>query len=136
MVYHGRFVWYELMTTDMAAAKAFYASVVGWDAQDASVSDYAYALFTAASAPLGGLMELPQEARKMGATPRWMGYVGVDDLEAATGRIGRVGWHELFAPDWQKVFAFYGEIFGWRKGDAEIGSSEIYQLFSAGGPTI
>src|SRR5580704_18032238 len=70
MVYHGRFVGYELMTTDMAAAKAFYASVVGWDAQDASLPDYAYALFTAASAPLGGLMELPQDARKMGATPR------------------------------------------------------------------
>jgi predicted enzyme related to lactoylglutathione lyase len=26
---HGRFVWYELMTTDMEAAKAFYAEVVG-----------------------------------------------------------------------------------------------------------
>ena len=27
---HGRFVWYELMTTDMESAKAFYANVVGW----------------------------------------------------------------------------------------------------------
>jgi hypothetical protein len=25
---HGRFVWYELMTTDMETAKAFYAGVV------------------------------------------------------------------------------------------------------------
>src|ERR1700734_2324666 len=91
MVYHGRFVWYELMTTDMAAAKAFYASVVGWDAQDASVSDYAYALFTAASAPLGGLMELPQEARRMGATPRWMGYVSVDNADVSTAALKRLG---------------------------------------------
>ena len=26
----GRFVWYELMTTDTGAAKAFYAKVIGW----------------------------------------------------------------------------------------------------------
>ncbi|MGB7175486.1 MAG: VOC family protein, partial [Xanthobacteraceae bacterium] len=33
---HGHFVWYELLTTDMAAAKAFYAKIVGWSARDAS----------------------------------------------------------------------------------------------------
>jgi predicted enzyme related to lactoylglutathione lyase len=26
---HGRFVWYELTTTDMQAANAFYTAVVG-----------------------------------------------------------------------------------------------------------
>jgi len=31
---HGRFVWYELMTTDPGAAKAFYGEVVGWGTQD------------------------------------------------------------------------------------------------------
>jgi predicted enzyme related to lactoylglutathione lyase len=183
--HHGRFAWYELMTTDSAAAKAFYASVLGWGAQDASTRDLAYALFTAGNAALGGLMELPEDARKMGATPRWMGYVGVDDLDAAVirigrlggtvyvpptssnigriaviadpqmatlglveglkpvqrqpanlSRLGRVGWHELFATDWQKALAFYRDLFGWREADAEIGSSETYQLFSVGGQTI
>src|SRR6202045_1176102 len=33
---HGRFVWYELMTTDMKTAKLFYANVVGWGARAAS----------------------------------------------------------------------------------------------------
>lgn len=28
------FVWYELMTSDVAAAKAFYAKIVGWNTQD------------------------------------------------------------------------------------------------------
>ncbi len=31
---HGRFVWYELLTTDLAAAQAFYGDVVGWGAHD------------------------------------------------------------------------------------------------------
>ncbi|MDB5640133.1 MAG: hypothetical protein JWP51_5041, partial [Bradyrhizobium sp.] len=57
----GRFVWYELMTTDTAAAKAFYAGVVGWGSQDASKSGLAYAFFTAGSTSVGGLMDLPAE---------------------------------------------------------------------------
>jgi hypothetical protein len=34
------------------------------------------------------------------------------------------------------VFDFYGELFGWRKVDAETSPTETYQLFSAGGQTI
>lgn len=183
--HHGRFAWYELMTTDVAAASAFYAEVVGWRALDASTSDIAYTLFTVAGTSAGGLMELPEEARKMGATPRWMGYVGVDDVDVTTDRIkhlggaiyvpptnsnigrisvvtdpqtaifalveglkpaqqqpsdldepGRVGWHELLAADWEKAFAFYRELFGWQKADAELGPTQAYQLFSAGGQTL
>jgi uncharacterized protein len=179
--YHGRFVWYELMTTDVAAAKAFYAKVLGWGAQEASAPGLPYIVFTAAKAPIGGLMDLPEEARRMGATPRWMGYVGVDDVDAAADRLrrlggavyvpptdsnigrisvvadpqtatlalveglkptqqkpaepgkpGRVGWHELLATDREKAFAFYGDLLGWQKTDAEFGSAEAYQLFSAG----
>ena len=87
----GRFTWYELMTTDVAAAKAFYGEVVGWGAQDASTSELPYTLLTAANAPVSGVMTLPEEARRMGATPRWMGYVGVDDVGATADRIKRLG---------------------------------------------
>src|SRR5260370_13877764 len=89
--YHGRFTWYELMTTDVAAAKAFYAEVVGWGTQDASTPELAYTLFTTGRASVSGLMDLPEEARKMGATPRWMGYVGVDDVDVTADRIKRLG---------------------------------------------
>ena len=88
---HGRFVWYELLTTDIAAAKAFYGSVVGWGEQDASTPEFAYRLFTAGDAPVGAFMDLPPEARRMGATPRWVGYVAVDDIDAAADRIRRLG---------------------------------------------
>jgi len=168
---HGRFLWYELATTDAAAAKAFYADVVGWGTQDASAPGAAYTLFTAGEVAVAGLTGLPAEARTMGAQPRWMGYVGVDDVDAATDRLrhlggtvyvpptdvpdvsrfsvvadpqaatlalvkglnsgqqqpdalakpGHVGWHELSAVDWQEAFAFYGELFGWQKVDADFG---------------
>ena len=183
---HGRFVWYELMTTDMEAAKAFYAEVVGWGTQDASTPGMAYTLFTAGGTSVSGLMGLSEDARKSGLRPSWLGYVGVNDVDAAADRIkalggavhvpptdipnisrfsiavdpqmatialfkwltpgpeqsaeldapGHVGWHELLAADWEKAFAFYGELFGWQKAEADIGAAGTYQLFSVGGQTI
>jgi predicted enzyme related to lactoylglutathione lyase len=89
--YHGRFVWYELMTTDVAAAKAFYAKVFGWGAKEASAPGLPYAMLTVGKVPIGGLMDLPAEARRMGATSRWIGYVGVNDVDAAVDRLKRLG---------------------------------------------
>ncbi|MDB5612017.1 MAG: glyoxalase [Bradyrhizobium sp.] len=87
----GRFAWYELLTTDLAAAKAFYRDVVGWEARDASTPQMAYSLLTSSDAPVAGLMELPEEGRRMGATPRWVGYVAVDDVDATADRLKRLG---------------------------------------------
>jgi predicted enzyme related to lactoylglutathione lyase len=89
--YQGRFVWYELMTTDVASARAFYAKVVGWGAQDASMPGLAYTFFTTGNAFASGLMGLPDDAREIGATPQWIGYVAVDDVDAAVDRIRRLG---------------------------------------------
>jgi predicted enzyme related to lactoylglutathione lyase len=183
---HGRFVWYELTTTDMGAAKAFYAKVLGWGIEDASMPGMPYALFTVGGVSVGGLMGLPKNVKDLAAKPSWVGYVGVDDVDAAADRIerlggavhvppmdipnisrfsvvadpqmatfvlvkwlnprreqpaapgtpGRGGWHELLAGDREKAFAFYNEIFGWQKADAEIDPTGAYQLFSAGGLTI
>jgi uncharacterized protein len=89
--HHGRFAWYELLTTDVAAAKGFYAHVVGWGARDESTADLVYTVFTSGSDSIGGLMSLPADALKMGASPRWMGYVGVDDVDATADRLVRLG---------------------------------------------
>jgi len=89
--YHGRFAWYELLTTDMATARAFYGDVMGWGVQDVSTSGLRYNLFAAGKVPVSGLMELPEEARRMGATPRWIGYVGVRDVDVIAERIKRLG---------------------------------------------
>jgi predicted enzyme related to lactoylglutathione lyase len=87
----GRFVWYELMTTDMKAAKAFYANVVGWDTRDVSMPGMAYILFTNAGASVSGLMDLPEDARRTGVKPAWIGYVGVDDVDATADRVEHLG---------------------------------------------
>ncbi len=51
-------------------------------------------------------------------------------------QMGNVGWHELFAADPEKAFAFYSEIFGWQKAEGGAGARPNYQPFSAGGEII
>jgi uncharacterized protein len=85
----GHFLWYELMTTDMEAARAFYTDVFGWGARDASAPGMPYTLFTVGKTSVCGLMSLPPGTT--GAKPRWMGYVGVDDVDATAKRIAPLG---------------------------------------------
>ena len=85
------FAWYELLTSDLPAAQAFYSKVVGWVVQDASTPRFTYRLFGAGEVPVAGLMELPLEGRKKGATPRWVGYVAVPDVDASVDRLKALG---------------------------------------------
>ena len=93
---HGRFAWYELLTTDMAAAKDFYGRVVGWEAKREAAA-FPYTVFSAGKTEIGGLMELPPDARRMGAMPRWVGYVEVDDIDGTVDRLKRLGG-SVFVP--------------------------------------
>jgi uncharacterized protein len=88
---NGRFVWYELITTDLAAARAFYASVVGWEMRDASMPGMAYTLCATPGGTVCGLIDLTAEAGRLGAKPCWIGYVGVDDVDVAATRTIELG---------------------------------------------
>ncbi|KJC59914.1 glyoxalase [Bradyrhizobium sp. LTSPM299] len=85
------FAWYELLTTDVAGASTFYGSVLSWEAKDISTPGLSYNLFMSGGSPRTGLMELPEEGRRQGAMPRWIGYVGVGDIDATVGRIQKLG---------------------------------------------
>src|SRR3954462_705166 len=70
---HGHFVWYELSTTDMESAKAFYTSVMGWGMWDASAPGRPCIVLTAGDRVVCGLVELADDARRSGAGPCWVG---------------------------------------------------------------
>lgn len=88
---HGYFIWYELATTDLEAAKTFYTKVVGWGTQDVAMPGVAYTLFTAGDTAICGLMCLPEDARESGYRPAWLGYVAVNDVDFIAGRIEQLG---------------------------------------------
>jgi len=96
---HGRFVWYELMTTDPAAAARFYGEVVGWTAKDSGMPGMSYTLLSAGDAQVAGVMVVPAEAAERGVPPHWAGYVAVDDVEASAAQAVRLGGTILRAAD-------------------------------------
>lgn len=87
----GTFVWYELMTTDAEAAEAYYRAVIGWTAKDAGMPGFRYTLLSVGDTAVGGLMALSPEECAAGAKPKWIGYIGVDDVDAYEARVPRAG---------------------------------------------
>ncbi len=69
----------------------FYASVVGWEMRDASMPGMAYTLCSTARGSVCGLVDVAAEAGPAGEKPCWIGYVGVDDVDAAATRAIALG---------------------------------------------
>ena len=86
-----KFVWYDLMTTDLHAAKTFYAKVVGWTAADAGMGGHPYTLFSMGESIVAGLMPIPEDAGAQGARPCWSGYIGVDDVDEYVEKVTAAG---------------------------------------------
>jgi predicted enzyme related to lactoylglutathione lyase len=81
------FVWHDLMTPDVAAAKTFYGAVVGWTFTEQMPA------YTVANVEgdkgMGGIMATPAELGSM--HPFWAGYVYTPDVDAACARIKKLG---------------------------------------------
>jgi predicted enzyme related to lactoylglutathione lyase len=143
----AQFAWYELLTTDVAAARAFYGHIVEWQAKDTAAA-FPYTVFCADKVEIGGLMALPPDAGRMGATPRWVGYVAVDDIDAAVDRLRRLGGSVFVPPTDSNIgrvsivadpqTANFGMVSGLTRGGVAAESSELGQvswqeLFAADG---
>ncbi len=135
-----QFVHYHLRTTDVAAARAFYATILGNDDAD--------------------VIQLHEQALARGARPHWLGYLDVGDVDAVATAFGTRGatplgrwvnprglevavvrdpggaivalvkpepalqgsagpahpevvWHALNTVDVERAKANYGELLGW-----------------------
>lgn len=87
----GRFVWYDLMTTDPQGAVEFYTRLAGWGTQTWDGMGTPYTMWTQGGAPLGGVMEMPGEAKGSGSPPHWLAYVGVPDVDDTVAAAAAAG---------------------------------------------
>jgi predicted enzyme related to lactoylglutathione lyase len=85
----GRFVWYELLTSDVQGAIAFYSEVVGWKPQRWEAGDYM--MWAGNQGPLGGVTLLPETAKKMGAPPFWQANIQVANVDETVATVKRLG---------------------------------------------
>lgn len=151
-----------LRTSDVEAARAFYATVIGDAALD--------------------VLKLHEQAVARGARPHWLGFIEVGEVDRAAAafvergasplgpkwvnpegleaavmrdpggaivalakppapptRPSGVVWHLLNTPDVQRAKANYGELFGWEpKEPLDLGSLGVLHPFAwaRGGPTV
>ncbi len=139
---HGDFIWYELMTPDPAAAKTFYDAVVGCSMEaegGAMPNGSEYRMIHAPDGiPAGGVLTLTEQMTSGGARPGWVGYIGVEDVDAAVEKATEAGASVHLPPmDMEGVGRMamladpFGAPFYVMRGTPEVGSG-AYQTMSTG----
>jgi hypothetical protein len=96
----GRWVWGDLVTSDVAAAAEFYGKVFGWTYETYGGEDDrdTYTLVLANGLPIGGMV-FDQRAKKGGVpSARWIGLVSVPDVAAAAAAVSANGGKVVVAP--------------------------------------
>ena len=86
---HGAFSWNELMTSDVAGAKAFYSEMFGWNMSDDPMPEGTYTTLKVGDNMVGGMMAIPAKAKGMPST--WGSYVTVDDVDNQIKRAEQLG---------------------------------------------
>lgn len=82
----GALTWNQLMTTDLAAAQAFYGAVLGWEFLD---NENGYFHIMNRGRRNGGMMQIDES---FGAMPSlWQPYFAVEDVDAAIERVVEAG---------------------------------------------
>ncbi len=87
---HGEFCWNELMTTDVEAAKQFFADTIGWTYQGMPIQHGTYWLAHMNGKPVAGIMAM-QGVVPDGTPPHWVSYLAVDDVDARVARLTAAG---------------------------------------------
>lgn len=88
----GTFSWADLATTDPDAAKSFYASLFGWEAEDVPIPDDGYySMQRLEGKDVAAIAPQPQAQRDAGAPPVWQSYITVESADATAQRAGELG---------------------------------------------
>lgn len=96
--YRGRFVWFDLNTTDEKAAQTFYKSIAGWGIDQWDMGGTPYYMWTVGGTTIGGMREFPAAALAQGAHPHWLGYIATEDVDATVALAATMGAKVMVAP--------------------------------------
>jgi predicted enzyme related to lactoylglutathione lyase len=91
---YGRFVWRELMSANVDAAKRFYGELFGWTVKQWGEKE-PYYLLNAGDKGVAGLMAVRKD---MPMPPHWTSYVSANDVDACVERAKSAGGKIPFGP--------------------------------------
>jgi predicted enzyme related to lactoylglutathione lyase len=89
----GKFVWADLVTDDVWAARGFYYQLFGWHFQEAG----SYTIGSNEERPLCGMIQRARPKDRP-AQPRWFGYISVTSVERASRVVTESGGRVLQEP--------------------------------------
>ncbi len=92
---HGQFIWYELTTPDVDAAKKFYPRFTSWGTQK---FDNDYTMWMNGGKPLGGVFRLNAEMKGQGVPPNWMPYIEAADVDESARLVTSLGGRVINGP--------------------------------------
>jgi len=92
----GKFVWHDLMTTDLAASRAFYSKLFPWQLDDVDMGAAGkYTMLKVGDDGVGGMVPLDKSA---GVPSHWVAYVNVDDVDATVAESTKLGGKPCVPP--------------------------------------
>ena len=95
----GSFCWFELATSDQAAAKQLYGGLFGWTATDFPMGPHGfYTMFQLRGRNVGAACTLMPDQAQQGVPPHWATYVAVANIDEAIARAKTLGGTVLAGP--------------------------------------
>jgi len=93
----GKFVWFDLLTNDAAAAEKYYGGLFGWTFEVLKNHEPPYEIIREKGQPIGGLVDMTQRKNDLPEST-WLGYVSVPDVDATAAAFAQKGGRVLKAP--------------------------------------
>jgi uncharacterized protein len=94
----GRFVWHDIVTSDLERSRRFYAGLFGWRYQDLQVGSASYLMILGPGGPQGGLMPAAHLDPGRGTGGQVMAFLSVADVDRAARAATAEGGQVLSAP--------------------------------------
>jgi predicted enzyme related to lactoylglutathione lyase len=93
----GSLSWNELLTHDVAGAKAFGGAVFGWRATDQDFGGFTYTVINVGENGVGGMAQMPDDVPD-GVPAHWMAYFAVEDCDGAVAALQQAGGSLTMGP--------------------------------------
>jgi predicted enzyme related to lactoylglutathione lyase len=90
----GRFVWHDLVTRDLAAAKRFYGGMFGWTFEDAPGGKGKYVFIRQNGKAIGGIAEVKQATN----VSQWISHVSTEDVDGTAAKAAAAGGRVVVKP--------------------------------------
>jgi predicted enzyme related to lactoylglutathione lyase len=96
----GRWVWGDLVTSDVGTAAKFYGDVFGWTFETYGGEDDldTYTLALADGLPIGGMVFDSRAMKGKVPSARWIGFMSVPDVAAAAAAVEKGGGKVVVKP--------------------------------------